>query len=1421
MWKNQRIRSFLAGLSASVLGVLTPALASAATGIEVQTSTPHYATAAYEDTFTDLRVKVLGGEVRMTRRWMGDHWEWNRRWTPLQLFTSYGERIDHIPTEAEAVDGKVLIRDIFQQSEIDHGDKTITPDEVKALLQSLLRNGQNYLRKSSGEDPLFANLPQRTITAHQGGAEGFSWSDRLGNRISYDNHGRMTGYADPYGVQVTLIYDAEGRIEFIEDHHGKTVISYGYDAQGRLKRVTDYQGREVVYNYNASNQLQTVTDVRGETWTYHYKGELLVGYSDPKQNKTTLVLDKEGRLSERFNADGVGIRVDTSFDEKTQRYYLAVTDGEGTLTETWYNTLGQAMRKAINGEQQFSASLVMSDGSSNTGGLSKRYRINRPGGGLSLGSSSQSSIADDPYVKQRIVTDPRGNRTTYEYDQFGKVKKKTLADGSTVQTDYNNRSQVTKRTDERGVITAYTYWPNSRLKTLTEAQGRDEERVTSYSYDEFGQLKVTTYHGDANTEQAVEQFDYDDYGNIKSYTDALEQQTQYQDFDALGNARVLIDARGKQWARSFDNAGNLLTDLNPYGQGTRLTYDKSGYIATITDAAGVTTTVATNASGMPLTLTDANNKVTTLSYNKRGQLLGQEDAEQHGNALRYDALGRLKQQIDGMGNSAENHYKDGQLDSVSYPGYSEGKGVKESYQYDKRLRRKAVTQQFEGGSLQRQFGYKQGQQLEKYTDANDNVTGYVYDGLDRMIASTDAEAGTTEFSYDDRDNLLTVTDPEGRITRYTYTLRDELSSESKQWGGNDSLPASAPPARQYFYDHAGNLSDTINAKGERSHYIYDDASRLRTVMTGVVAEAAAEDSGGVWPTLPPVASAAETIQLHYNDKGQYQGYSDGTSSELITYNALGQRQTVTVTYPGNIEKTYRYDYYANGLKKSYTGPEQQQYGYQYNRNSQLTAVTIPGQGQISWSDFHWQRPQRQTLPGGSYIAYGYDGLQRERQRSVYDASGQPLATALYGFDAESNIKRIDTETTNKVYDYDNLYRLIEESNSAISDAPATSLAPNQFFDYDGVGNRIAAGTDQASLATWGYNGLNQLLATPQTSYSYDDNGHTTRKITGGVVTEYVYNSQERLVEVKVDGVSKATYGYNPYGQRIRKTVGGTTTWFFYSDEGMIGEYDATGALVKEYHFKPYSPWMTEPLLQRDAATNQVYYYHNDHLGTPQQLLAKSGAVVWSAVYSAFGEATLTTATVSNNLRFPGQYYDAESGLHYNMFRDYDPSTGRYVQEDPIGLEGGGNVYGYVKNTPLNDIDSLGLRFMSRWNRFQQKNPGYTSTQNKIRYRRYNLNRWGNPGRANKDALEALPDNTGFIREKFKESGGGGACGLIFGCSLPWNEVEVCHCFIIPQYKDAIQVCPKPEVAPSDQEMSEPGKEVCNCFIERRPDYSRY
>jgi len=181
-----------------------------------------------------------------------------------------------------------------------------------------------------------------------------------------------------------------------------------------------------------------------------------------------------------------------------------------------------------------------------------------------------------------------------------------------------------------------------------------------------------------------------------------------------------------------------------------------------------------------------------------------------------------------------------------------------------------------------------------------------------------------------------------------------------------------------------------------------------------------------------------------------------------------------------------------------------------------------------------------------------------------------------------------------------------------------------------------------------------------------------------------FRGSKRLIRIE------SQYYYDPFGRRLLKEVGGVRTYFVYADEGLVAETDAAGNVTKSYGYQPGSTWTTDPLFMKVGSN--YYFYQNDHLGTTQMLTAVNGAVVWSAKYSSFGQADVDlSSTITNNLRFSGQYFDYETGLHFNWHRFYDPNSGRYISADPIGLDGGTNLYVYVGGNPINLIDPEGLR----------------------------------------------------------------------------------------------------------------------------------
>ena len=351
--------------------------------------------------------------------------------------------------------------------------------------------------------------------------------------------------------------------------------------------------------------------------------------------------------------------------------------------------------------------------------------------------------------------------------------------------------------------------------------------------------------------------------------------------------------------------------------------------------------------------------------------------------------------------------------------------------------------------------------------------------------------------------------------------------------------------------------------------------------------------------------------------------------------------------------------------------------------------------------------------GGTVRSQTYDGLLRLKDLNIKDPGQSTVMSYQHSYDLTNNLvsKLITTATAPQTlsYTYDTLDRLTAANDS-------TGTQPNEAYSYDPVANRLsqgATGSTQATLS-YAYNANNQLLnvsngatGTPQTlSYTYDANGNTISQSDSGGSTSspqarnYVYDTNDRLVEVR-DGSSAliAVYSYDPFGRRLSKDTGTKKIYYLYNEEGLIAEADASGQLTKSYGYAPQSSFTTNPLWMKSGngstGSAQAYYtYQNDHLGTPQKLLTQSGQTVWSATYDSYGNATIDPAyTIVNNLRNPGQYYDTETGLHYNWMRYYDPRAvggGRYLTSDPIGLRGGINLYTYVGGNPVKWKDAYGL-----------------------------------------------------------------------------------------------------------------------------------
>jgi len=448
-----------------------------------------------------------------------------------------------------------------------------------------------------------------------------------------------------------------------------------------------------------------------------------------------------------------------------------------------------------------------------------------------------------------------------------------------------------------------------------------------------------------------------------------------------------------------------------------------------------------------------------------------------------------------------------------------------------------------------------------------------------------------------------------------------------------------------------------------------------------------------------------TTQYGYDELGLLASYEDEISRGAYSYDALGRLTATTVTYksaPTAFSKTFRYRYDANGRVTGYTNPEDQTYDYRYTAHGQLAALSLPGEGTLSYQDYAWLSPRAVLFPGGSAWELTYDGLLRKVLRTLKDPAGRTLLDYRYTYDAAGNLVTLGSPLGDTRYQYDTRYQLTEARY------PSGDGRTAEAYAYDGVGNRLdqQATTAELDPSRWRYNAFNQLISRNGIGYRYDQDGHLIEQGTlqgDGTLGQgsaspywtYLYDSRGRLAEVRKNATLVATYRYDPLGHRLSKTLPeqGLTTFYLYNQQGLAAEYTAAGQLIQEYGYDPTATWMSQPLFTRakrkDTGAWTVSYFGTSHLGTPEVAFDKRGTLTWQATAQAFGATRVSRSLIDNPLRFPGQYWDAETGLHYNYFRDYDPSLGRYVQSDPIGLDGGLNTYGYVAGNPLVRFDPTG------------------------------------------------------------------------------------------------------------------------------------
>lgn len=753
------------------------------------------------------------------------------------------------------------------------------------------------------------------------------------------------------------------------------------------------------------------------------------------------------------------------------------------------------------------------------------------------------------------------------------------------------------------------------------------DQTIKYTHNAVGQ--VDSIDGPRIDIEDITRYTYNNYGQLTSIVNPLGHTVTYSNFDSYGNPKTITDENGIVSTLTYTTQGWLAT-ITTSGSKTSFTYDAIGQITKVTfpDSSSLTYTW------------DGAKRLTSIKNNLNDSI-----------NYTYDAMGNRTEEIVKKGTTITYQLK---------------------HQFDELGRVLALV-----GSSNQAYQYTYGTHNKPLSETDPKGT--------QITHSYNAENYLTQdrygnyYTYHDRDVHGNVTRAKDFGDSSTWFTLSDLSQVTQE-------QSSATSITKYKYDEAGNLVKETNARGHITQYNYDALNRL---INQVYADNTALNVEYIYDQpvtgfynigyLTTINDHSGTTEYNYNNMGLVAQQK----TQLKLDNSLLGIQQIT---------NYTYDKAGRVLTANLGTVTLK---YTRNAGGQITAIVMTKDGRSTTLANTITYQPFQT--GITSLKWG-NALTLTRS---YDLDGQltqqkiGTVTTDYQYDINGNITQIaDSQFGTTNYEYNEFNRLTKEQGTNTTT-----------YTYDVVGNRTTRENDNG-LQRLRYIGGNTIYDTYGVHYTKDTiNNITTYK---DATKRYEYdegNSFSKVIKTENNvQTTLARYIHNAYGERtIKVKEDGSTSTFMYNDIGQLiseTQYNAAKEKVKEI----YWVWLdTLPIAQIDipfingvAGTQVISYIHSDHLDTPRWATNQSKQMVWTWQSDAYGNTLAnqdplgTGVNTTIPLRFAGQYFDIETGFHYNYFRTYIPDLGRYSQSDHIGLSGGWNTFSYVEGNPLRWIDFDGL-----------------------------------------------------------------------------------------------------------------------------------